>query len=189
MDEVISKLRALLKQAGPNRKLVALVLVLTAVIAFAINALAVSPSTIESKPSTSATHQAIEPPSVYVHMLTVGSRLFDAVVAAGGFLDSADQSSVNLARALTDGEQIFVLKTGETPTDSLPGQRSAGGLISLNRASEAELEGLPGVGPAMAGRIIDWRAANGGFKKKEDLLNVGGIGDKLFSGISKLVTL
>jgi competence protein ComEA len=200
MDEVISKLRALLKQAGPNRKLVALVLVLTAVIAFAINALAVSPSTIESKPSTSATHQAIEPPSFYVHIvgqvknpgvyvLTVGSRLFDAVVAAGGFLDSADQSSVNLARALTDGEQIFVLKTGETPTDSLPGQRSAGGLISLNRASEAELEGLPGVGPALAGRIIDWRAANGGFKKKEDLLNVGGIGDKLFSGISKLVTL
>jgi competence protein ComEA len=200
MDDVISKLRALLKQAGPNRKLVALVLVLTALIAFVINALAVSPSTIESKPATSETHQAIEPPSFYVHivgqvknpgvyLLTVGSRLFDAVVAAGGFLDSADQSSVNLARALTDGEQIFVLKTGESQSDYLPGQRSASGLISLNRASEVELEGLPGVGPALAGRIIDWRAANGGFKKKEDLLNVGGIGDKLFSGISKLVTL
>jgi competence protein ComEA len=200
MDEAISKLRAFLKQAGPNRKLVALVLVLTAVIAFVINAMAVSPSMIETKTPTSATHQAIEPPSFYVHivgqvknpgvyLLTVGSRLFDAVVAAGGFLDAAEQSSVNLARALTDGEQIFVLKTGDSPSVSLPGQRSASGLISLNRASEAELEGLPGVGPALAGRIIDWRAANGGFKKKEDLLNVGGIGDKLFGGITKLVTL
>jgi competence protein ComEA len=200
MDEAISKLRAFLKQAGPNRKLIALVFILTAVVAFIINALAAAPSTVETKPESAASYPALEPPSFFVHIvgqvknpgvysLAVGSRLFDAVVAAGGFLDAADQSSVNLARPLTDGEQIFVLKTGEANSDSASRQGSAKSLISLNRASESELEGLPGVGPALAGRIIDWRAANGGFKKKEDLLNVGGIGDKLFSGISKMVTL
>jgi competence protein ComEA len=61
--------------------------------------------------------------------------------------------------------------------------------ISLNRASQAELEQLPGVGPALAGRMIDWRTANGGFKKKEDLLNISGIGEKLFSAIKNDVTL
>jgi competence protein ComEA len=63
------------------------------------------------------------------------------------------------------------------------------GLISLNRASQVELEALPGVGPALAGRMVDWRTANGGFKKKEDLLNISGIGDKLYAGIKDEVTL
>ena len=121
--------------------------------------------------------------------MSVGSRLFDAVVAAGGFLEDADQSSVNLARALTDGEQIFVLKMGATNSVSDPSAGLNSKMLSINRASQSELESLPGVGPALAGRIIDWRSANGGFKKKEDLLNVGGIGDKLYAGIVKLVTL
>jgi competence protein ComEA len=62
-------------------------------------------------------------------------------------------------------------------------------LISLNQASSSQLEDLPGVGPALAGRIVDWRTANGGFKAKEDLLNVAGIGDKLFASVKDLVTL
>jgi competence protein ComEA len=62
-------------------------------------------------------------------------------------------------------------------------------LISLNQASASQLEDLPGVGPALAGRIVDWRSANGGFKAKEDLLNVAGIGDKLFASFKDLVTL
>jgi competence protein ComEA len=200
MDELISKMRAFLKQAGPSRKLISIILLITALSAFVINAVAAEPSKIEPKPTESTSHQAIELPTFYVHIvgqiknpgvysLAVGSRLFDAVVAAGGFLDSADQSSVNLARQLTDGEQILVLKAGDSNNDSSVSAGKASALISLNRASESELEGLPGVGPALAARIIDWRAANGGFKKKEDLLNVGGIGDKLFGGISKLVTL
>ncbi|MFM1846487.1 MAG: hypothetical protein RIS19_960 [Actinomycetota bacterium] len=61
--------------------------------------------------------------------------------------------------------------------------------MSLNQASSSQLEDLPGVGPALAGRIIDWREANGGFKAKEDLLNVAGIGDKLFASVKDLVTL
>jgi competence protein ComEA len=62
-------------------------------------------------------------------------------------------------------------------------------LISLNQASSSQLEELPGVGPALAGRLVDWRSANGGFKSKEDLLNVAGIGDKLFAAVKDLVTL
>ncbi|NBR62059.1 MAG: helix-hairpin-helix domain-containing protein, partial [Actinobacteria bacterium] len=62
-------------------------------------------------------------------------------------------------------------------------------LISLNSSSASQLEDLPGVGPALAGRIVDWREANGGYKTKEDLLNVAGIGDKLFASIKDLVTL
>ncbi|NBS62448.1 MAG: helix-hairpin-helix domain-containing protein, partial [Microbacteriaceae bacterium] len=74
------------------------------------------------------------------------------------------------------------------------GAQSASGtqssdLISLNSSSASQLEDLPGVGPALAGRIVDWREANGGYKAKEDLLNVAGIGDKLFASIKDLVTL
>jgi competence protein ComEA len=146
--------------------------------------------------SPSATTQ-IDQPALFVHVvgavkvpgiykLEVGSRVVDAVFAAGGFLDEADQTSLNLARELSDGEQLFALKVGEQPSGS---QGSVSSLISLNRASQAELEELPGVGPALAGRLIDWRNANGGFKSKEDLLGVSGIGQKLFESIKGLVTL
>ena len=96
---------------------------------------------------------------------------------------------MNLARQLSDGEQIFVLAVGQTPNESSGASASGSTLISINRATQQQLEALPGVGPALAGRIIDWRSANGGFKKLEDLKNVGGIGDKLFSGFSKQIIL
>ena len=136
---------------------------------------------------------AVRHPGVY--SLKSGARVFDAVFAAGGLTAKADQTSVNLARVVTDGEQIVVAKIGVgssgvgSSSVGSSGPSSAGSLISLNQASETELEALPGVGPALAGRMIDWRTANGGFKSKQDLLNVTGIGDKLYAAISKLVTL
>jgi len=200
MDDLVARLKAFVSQPGPNRKLIALVLGLAALVAFVISNLSNQSSSSVAKPASSHSTHSIVAPTFFVHIvgqiknpgvysLTVGARLFDAVVAAGGFLEKADQSSVNLARTLTDGEQILVLKLGESLGGGVSSGGIAGGLVSLNRGTEAELETLPGVGPALAGRIIDWRAANGGFKKKEDLLNVGGIGDKLFAGISKLVSL
>jgi competence protein ComEA len=130
-----------------------------------------------------------------IYQLESGARVVDAVFAAGGITKSADQSSVNMAREISDGEQVIIFKlgtNGQSLVGASQGSASAGGgngLISLNRASQAELEALPGVGPALAGRMVDWRSANGGFKKKEDLLNISGIGDKLFAGIKDEVTL
>jgi competence protein ComEA len=121
-----------------------------------------------------------------MYQLPIGARLVDAVFAAGGLTDEADNASVNLARELTDGEQIIVFSISQEGQS--PGTNSSG-LISLNRAGEKELEELPGIGPALAGRIIAWREANGGFKSIEDLLKVSGIGESLLSGVIDLVTL
>ena len=123
-----------------------------------------------------------------IYQLDSGARVFDVVLLAGGFTTKANQSSVNLARTLTDGEQLIVANKSQQ-SQGFSSSNSASILISLNQASEAELEQLPGVGPALAGRMIDWRSANGGFKTKEDLLNVAGIGDKLFAQIKDKVTL
>ena len=121
-----------------------------------------------------------------MYQLPIGARLVDAVFAAGGLTDEADNASVNLARELTDGKQIIVFsisQEGQSPVTN------SSGLISLNRAGDKELEELPGIGPALAGRIIAWREANGGFKSIEDLLKVSGIGESLLSGVIDLVTL
>jgi competence protein ComEA len=121
-----------------------------------------------------------------IYSVDAGGRVFDAIFAAGGFTELADQASVNLAREVSDGEQVLILTTGQT---AAPGSAKASQLLSLNRASQAELEQLPGVGPTLAGRMLDWRTANGGFKKKEDLMKVSGIGPKLFASMKDLVTL
>jgi competence protein ComEA len=135
---------------------------------------------------------AVAKPGVYA--AEVGSRVFDIVAMAGGFTKKADQASVNLARLVSDGEQLLVFeraseaKSASTSSNTSAGSM-AGTLVSLNRATLSELEELPGVGPTLAQRIIDWRSANGGFKSLEDLLEVGGIGDKLFAGIQGKVAL
>ncbi|MCU1440704.1 MAG: ComEA family DNA-binding protein [Rhodoglobus sp.] len=128
---------------------------------------------------------AVEHPGLYE--LREGDRAVDAVAAAGGFLDTADQAQLNLARFVVDGEQISVPVVGET-TVSAPGL-TAQGLVNINTADAAALETLPRVGPAMAARIIAWREANGRFTAVEDLMNVSGIGDRTFEGLKDLVTV
>lgn len=123
---------------------------------------------------------AVARPGVYP--VEVSTRLFEVVSAAGGFTKKADQSSVNLARLVTDGEQILVLHRGTSNQSN-----SSTEALSLNAASQSELETLPGVGPTLAGRIIDYRTTSGGFKKVDDLLKVGGIGDKLFARLRNMV--
>jgi len=153
--------------------------------------------TITKDSSVGEGPKEIKSPKIYVHVagsvkspgiyqLDSGTRVYDAVLAAGGFTSKANQASVNMARALNDGEQLLI-SSGSGPQAFDDSMTSS--LISLNQASASQLEDLPGVGPALAGRMIDWRTANGGFKTKEDLLNVAGIGDKLFASVKDLVTL
>ena len=153
--------------------------------------------TISKGAETTDEPKEIISPKIYVHVagsvkspgiyqLDSGTRVYDAVLAAGGFTAKANQSSVNMARALNDGEQLLISSDSGAQTFE---NSMVSSLISLNQASASQLEELPGVGPALAGRMIDWRTANGGFKAKEDLLNVAGIGDKLFASVKDLVTL
>ncbi|WP_349897058.1 helix-hairpin-helix domain-containing protein [Parafrigoribacterium soli] len=117
-----------------------------------------------------------------------GDRVVDAIAAAGGFAESADQTQVNLARFISDGEQLIVPVVGEAPTVATkPGV--AGGKVNLNTADLSTLETLPRVGPAMAQRIIDWRTSNGRFSAVEDLMSVTGVGDKTFQQLKDLVTV
>jgi competence protein ComEA len=102
--------------------------------------------------------------------------------------DSAEQAGLNLARPLIDGEQILVPAVGEAPVIA-PGATSPGGKININTADETALETLPRVGPAMAKRILDWRAKNGRFTALEDLMSVTGVGQKTFDSLKDLVTL
>lgn len=118
-----------------------------------------------------------------LYELALGSRVEDAIRAAGDFLPGAVQHSVNLARTLSDGEQIVVL--GEKDLES----GETGGLVSLNRSDLEQLDKLPGVGPALAARIIELRTQLGSFSDIRQLREVSGIGEKLFANLKDLVTL
>ena len=131
-----------------------------------------------------------------------GSRVVDVLAAAGGALAGADVQRLNLARLVADGEQVFVPRPGETPpvlVGALGGAGSgsgagsagtgaggatmAGALVDLNTATLAALDTLPGVGPVLAQRILDWRAQHGRFASVDELGEVSGIGDKLLEQI------
>lgn len=126
--------------------------------------------------------------------LETGARVVDAVAAAGGLTPDADPAGVNLARPVVDGEQLVVPIVGAVPPSesgrpagAASGMPAADGLVHLNTADVAELDTLPRIGPALAQRIIDWRDANGPFTSAEQLLDVAGIGDAVFSGLADKV--
>jgi competence protein ComEA len=129
--------------------------------------------------------------------LSADARVVDAVAAAGGLTDDAELSGINLARPVTDGEQLVVARVGEVvpPQNSsgaeAPGAGSGGsnGTVNLNTATQADLETLPRIGPALAGRIVDWRTANGRFSTIADLMKVTGIGQKVYDGLKDRITV
>ncbi|GAA5198232.1 hypothetical protein GCM10025773_10720 [Microbacterium jejuense] len=130
---------------------------------------------------------AVRAPGLYV--LQAGSRVVDAIAAAGGFSDDADRDAVNLARTVADGEQLPVPRAGEAPPGPAGAPASADARVDLNTADASQLEELPRIGPALAERIIAWRDDNGRFTSVDDLLAVPGIGDKMLESLRDLVTV
>jgi competence protein ComEA len=121
-----------------------------------------------------------------LYRLPAGARVADALAAAGGALPGVDLSYVNLARKLSDGELVLV-GTTPPPDQSAPG--GAGGKVNLNTATVAQLDALPGVGSALAQRILAYRDQHGGFRSVDDLRHVPGIGDAKFAQLKDLVTV
>lgn len=156
----------------------------------------VSPSPEEDRTVSVHVAGAVEKPGVY--QLPEGSRLLDAVEKAVPDQE-ADIHALNLASVLNDGQKVYVPRQGEAVDASRStigtqgageaGPKSFDGKVNLNHATLAELDTLPGIGPALAQRIIDYRQEKGGFRRIEDIKNVSGIGDKLFVQIKDLITV
>lgn len=127
-----------------------------------------------------------------IAVLPPGSRVVDALEAAGGARRGVDLTALNLARPLVDGEQILVgvaAPTGVPATLGDPGAATSGALVNLNTADPVTLETLPGVGPVTAGAIVTWRDEHGGFSAVAELLEVDGIGDATLAQIAPHVTI
>lgn len=137
---------------------------------------------------------AVNQPGVYT--LPVGSRVQDALARAGDVTSDADTRTLNLARRLNDGEQLYVPRQGEATPVLFPTSARGASLatrvtskMNINTATVDELDALPGIGPALAQRIVDYRTQNGDFKTIEDIKKVRGIGDALFNQIKDLITV
>lgn len=149
-----------------------------------------------------------------VYFLPAGSIIKDAIAAAGGFTTEADPEHINQALEVLDQQQIHVPRRGEQNAPppvqggSSPGELSSGqggssrsgpaaggaapvsgGLINLNTATLEQLDSLPGIGPAIAQRIIDYRESVGGFKTVEEITEVSGIGDATLAKIKDSITV
>ena len=118
--------------------------------------------------------------------LPEGSRVVDAIAAAGGATADAQVSALNLARLLVDGEQIAVPRPGEQAAAAARARGAADGLLDLNGADEAALDALPGIGPVLAGRIVAHRE-DGPFTSVDELADVAGIGPTLLERLRELV--
>lgn len=172
------------------------------------------PDDVTTSSVAAGTTLAVSPVSVVVHVagavvapgvyrLDSGSRVDDAIVLAGGALAEADTDAINLAAPLVDGARVYVPVAGEevlpppSPSPSvlsspLPGASGAGpggsAIIDVNVATAAELEALPGVGPATAAAIVTERERNGPFRDVDDLDRVPGIGPAKLGALRDLVT-
>ncbi|MBI4772525.1 MAG: ComEA family DNA-binding protein [Chloroflexi bacterium] len=147
--------------------------------------------------------------SAGVYALPPGSIVQDALQAAGGPLPEADLTEINLAGGLSDGQQLALPTRPPTPRPAapagggtlaptptgipartaVPSPAPGSGLVNINTASQAELESLPGIGPSLAGRIIEYRTANGPFPDVDALTNVNGIGPATLEKLRPYITV
>lgn len=161
-----------------------------------------SPPSLAARPSSPANGGLVvdvagkvRHPGLY--RLASGARVQDALIAAGGMVPGVDPVTVNLARKLTDGEQLVIgLPAAAEPVISGagngvggPGNAAATGLVDLNTATAEQLDALPGVGPVLAQRILDWRSQHGRFDSVDALSQVTGIGAAKLADLKPLVTV
>lgn len=131
---------------------------------------------------------AILRPGVY--KLEENDRVQDAIMLAGGFLDDADETKINLAARVVDEMVIYVPKIGEQNLNDVGeaiAAQSEDGRININNATSEQLQELPGIGAAKAASIVAYREQHGPFKKIDDLVNVSGIGEKIFDQLKDLI--
>ena len=152
------------------------------------------------------TEENVVPAKIMVHvtgqvkdqgvvLLDEGSRIVDAIEAAGGETDDADLAKLNLAYVLNDGEKIYVPSKSEqnqeieyvTTASGGDSMSSNSSIININTAGQNELMELPGIGESIANKIIAYREENGKFKTIEDIKNVPGIGDSKFANIKDMI--
>lgn len=136
-----------------------------------------------------------------VYFMPAGSIIKDVVEAAGGFTADADHTRINLAQEVQDQQQIHVPSLDEvnppppvqggptTSTSNTANNPATGAVINLNTATVEELDSLPGVGPAIAKRIIEYRSSVGGFSSIEQITQVSGIGEATFAKIKAFITV
>lgn len=152
--------------------------------------LEVAPIVVEAPKVMVDVAGGVKTPGVYE--LPATSRVMDAITAAGGTLPGTDTSDINLARIIKDGEQVYVepaavaksFVQGSAPIRVV---KKKSGPININRATVGELDSLPGIGPVLASRIIDYRKANGPFISIDDLQKVSGIGSAKFAQLKSKV--
>lgn len=150
--------------------------------------------------STPVTESSTEPIKIYVHIcgevnnpgvyeLAEGSRIFEAVEAAGGFTEEAAQASLNLAQVISDEEQIVILTQDEAAEKARQEREQAAGIVNLNTASKEQLMSLPGIGESRAEDILRYRQESGGFQAIEEIMNVPGIKESAYLKIKDSITV
>jgi len=139
-----------------------------------------------AEPANVRVHVAGEVLQPGVYELPFGSIIQDAIDAAGGLTTDASQDRVNLAAALEDGQQVYVPGIAEA-APAIPDSGNATAPVSINTASAPELERLPGIGPVIAQRIVEYREQHGPYQRIEDLLEVEGIGPSKLESLQDYV--
>ena len=150
--------------------------------------------------STPVTESLTEPLKICVHIcgevnnpgvyeLAEGSRIFEAVEAAGGFTEEAAQASLNLAQVISDEEQIVILTQDEAEEKARLEREQAAGIVNLNTASKEQLMTLTGIGESRAEDILRYRQESGGFQAIEEIMNVPGIKESAYLKIKDSITV